>query len=171
MHNGKIVRRVSSSVGTNSGFGGNRISEYGEYGQKWAVFVFSKRKTVDFEGPNRVFALSGSKNRVKPVFQKPNPIPSRVVGRFLGTLPPLSSFLVNCSTMRKTVQRTGKCGSQQRTDAVDRPLPNKKTFPSISPSLDWSSSLPDLDLGMALHLEHGFHSGHFVRKTATKMLP
>ena len=95
----------------------------------------------------------------------------RVVGRFLGTLPPLSSFLVNCSTMRKTVQRTGKCGSQQRTDAVDRPLPNKKTFPSISPSLDWSSSLPDLDLGMALHLEHGFHSGHFVRKTATKMLP
>ena len=95
----------------------------------------------------------------------------RVVGRFLGTLPPLSSFLVNCSTMRKTVQRTGKCGSQQRTDAVDRPLPNKKTFPSISPSLDWSSSLPDLDLGMALHLEHGFHSGHFVWKPATKMLP
>ena len=73
--NGRSDSVVGSRDGANSGFGGNRISEYGEYGQKWAVFVFSKRKTVDFEGPNRVFALSGSKNRVKPVFQKPNPIP------------------------------------------------------------------------------------------------
>ena len=34
---------------TNSWLRQNRISEYGEYGQKWAVFVFSKRKTALFE--------------------------------------------------------------------------------------------------------------------------
>ena len=33
----------------NSGFGGNRISEYGEYGQKWVIFVFLKCKTAFFE--------------------------------------------------------------------------------------------------------------------------
>ena len=34
---------------TNSWLRQNRISEYGEYGQKWVIFVFSKRKTAFFE--------------------------------------------------------------------------------------------------------------------------
>ena len=34
---------------TNSWLRQNRISEYGEYGQRWAIFVFSKRKTAFFE--------------------------------------------------------------------------------------------------------------------------
>ena len=60
-----------------------------------------------------------------------------VVGRFLGSWhPPLSSFLVNCSTMQKMVQRTGKCGSQQRTRWTDL-FRIRKLFPlCISPSLD-----------------------------------
>ena len=33
---------------TNSWLRQNRISEYGEYGQKWAIFVFSKRKMAFF---------------------------------------------------------------------------------------------------------------------------
>ena len=40
---------------TNSGLREIRISELGEYGQKWAVFVFPKRKTVGFEEKNRIF--------------------------------------------------------------------------------------------------------------------
>ena len=34
---------------TNSWLRQNRIFEYGEYGKKWAVFMFSKRKTALFE--------------------------------------------------------------------------------------------------------------------------
>ena len=45
-----LCRRVVSVRGvTNSWLRQNRISEYGEYGQKWAIFVFSKCKTAFFE--------------------------------------------------------------------------------------------------------------------------
>ena len=40
---------------TNSELREIRITVLGEYGQKWAVFVFPKRKTVDFEQKNHVF--------------------------------------------------------------------------------------------------------------------
>ena len=59
----------------NSGFLENQISVYLLFRPKWAVFLFSKRKTAFFGLQNRCFALSGSKNRVNPVFQKPYSIP------------------------------------------------------------------------------------------------
>ena len=62
--------------GANIGFWENRITEYLLFGLKWAVFVFSKRITAFVGLQNRIFALSGSKNRVNPVFQKPYSIPN-----------------------------------------------------------------------------------------------
>ena len=46
---GVIDESVTVRGVTNSWLRQNRISEYGEYGQKWAIFVFSNFKTAFFE--------------------------------------------------------------------------------------------------------------------------
>ena len=70
------MSHISSRDGANSGFVENRISEYLLFCSKWAVFVFSKRKTAFWGLQNPFFASSASKNRVNPVFQKPYSIPN-----------------------------------------------------------------------------------------------
>ena len=46
---GELLDGIGIRDVTNSWLRQNRISEYGEHGQKWAIFVFSKRKTAFLE--------------------------------------------------------------------------------------------------------------------------